>query len=136
MTKSLKIKCASCGYENSFEQPYAYHAGFGNQGFLYNDAGNLTLIWSSFDPDYEKIIGRKHPWALTAEEQNRLENLLRPAPSGGAWRFANHARCGQCSRSIHGSITETIYYLRYPDSLNLDPGPHSRRFADCLLLTP
>jgi len=41
---------SDCGFDNSFDQPYPFHAGFSNAGFLYNEAGNLTLVWSSFDP--------------------------------------------------------------------------------------
>lgn len=43
----VTIDCSSCGHKNDFEQPSPFHAGFGNQGFLYNDAGNLTLACSS-----------------------------------------------------------------------------------------
>jgi len=52
----MVIKYNSCGYENGFVQPYPYHAGFGNQGFLYNDAGNMTLVWSIYDRDYADLV--------------------------------------------------------------------------------
>jgi hypothetical protein len=106
----ITIKCTSCGHENGFDQPYGIHAGFSNQGFLYNDQGNLTLIWSSFDPEYEAVVGRKHPWGLTADDQAKLEAALSPAPKGGGWRFANPARCTKCGEAISGAITQTIYY--------------------------
>jgi hypothetical protein len=79
----IKIKCALCAYENVFNQPYAFHAGFSNEGFLYNDEGDLTLIWSSFDPAYEAIVGKHHPWSLTVGQQASLEAALLPAPHGG-----------------------------------------------------
>lgn len=129
----LTIKCKVCGHENAFDQPYAYHAGFGNEGFLYNNAGNLTLVWSSFDPAYEATVGqRKHPWTLTADDQTLFELALSPAPSGGRWRFANPARCANCASPISGPITETIYYLRYPGSIITDLGPGKRTLKEIL----
>ena len=129
----VTINCSSCGHKNDFEQPYAFHAGFGNQGFLYNDAGDLTLVWSSFDPAYEAIVGKWHPWTLTTEQQALLENTLREAPSGGRWRFANPARCLECANPISGPITETIYYLQYPGSVDADTNPGERRLNEFLL---
>jgi len=117
------ITCASCGHENGFAQPYPFHAGFSNQGFLYNDDGNLTLVWSSFDPAYEALVGKKHPWSLTSDEQAILEGALLPAPSGGRWRFINPARCVACGSPISGPITKTIYCLLYPNSIETDLGP-------------
>jgi hypothetical protein len=113
----VAIGCISCGHHNTFEQPYPIHAGFSNQGFLYNDEGNLTLVWSSFDPAYVAIVGDKHPWVLTAEERALFEGALRPTPSGGKWQFMNPARCLKCTNLISGPITQTIYYLLYPGSI-------------------
>ncbi len=129
----VTIACSSCGYKNDFEQPYAFHAGFGNQGFLYNDAGNLTLVWSSFDPVYEAIVGKRHPWTLSTEQEVLLENALREAPSGGRWRFTNLARCMNCTSPISGPITQTIYYLSYPGSVNTDSDARERRLKEFLL---
>ena len=83
----MDIPCKSCGVVQHFEQPYAYHAGFGNQGFLYNEQGDLTLVWSSFDPAYVRIVGSHHPWALSSEQRLKLEASLHPAPRGGQWCF-------------------------------------------------
>lgn len=122
----MNIRCDTCGWENVFEQPFPYHAGFGNQGFLYNDDGNLTLVWSSFDSCYEAIVGQKHPWTLTPEDRAALESALLPAPSGGRWRFRNPARCKQCGEAISEPITRTIYYLVYADSIITDANPSRR----------
>jgi hypothetical protein len=130
----VTIECASCGYKNDFEQPYPIHAGFSNQGFLYNDDGNLTLVWGSFDPAYEAIVGRKHPWMLTAEERALFERSLVPAPSGGRWRFINQARCLKCTNPISGPIIQTIYYLLYPGSIATDLGPMERGLNELLSL--
>lgn len=132
MDSMVTITCVSCGHKNEFEQPYPYHAGFANQGFLYNDAGSLTLVWSSFDPAYEAIVGRKHPWTLSAEEQTRFERALPPAPVGGKWRFINPGRCMKCASPISGPMAQTIYYLCYPGSVIRDRGPTQRDLKDFL----
>lgn len=118
--KMLTITCRACGGANIFEQPYPYHAGFGNQGFLYNDAGTLTLIWSSYDPAYESIVGPKHPWALSAAERNAVERALKPSPAGDRWRFANPPRCLTCREPIGKPITRDISYLLYPGSIKTE----------------
>ncbi len=129
----VTITCSSCGHKNGFEQPYPFHAGFGDQGFLYNDAGNLTLIWSCYDPAYEAVVGNDNPWSLTAEQRDLLESALCEAPSGGRWRFANPARCINCASPISSPITETIYYLRYPGSVDTDPNRGGRGLNELLL---
>jgi len=129
----VTINCPSCRHKNDFEQPYPFHAGFGNQGFLYNDAGTLTLVWSSFDPAYEAIVGKRHPWTLSSEQQALLERVLCEAPFGGWWRFANPARCFKCASPISGPITETIYYLRYSGSVDTDSSPGERPLKEFLL---
>lgn len=132
----ITLKCPSCGRENQFEQPYPIHAGFSNEGFLYNDDGNLTLTWSTYDPTYVELIGRHHPWALTPGLQTKLEDLLRPAPSGGRWRFANPARCLECAAPISDPITRTIYYVMYRGSIVTDIKPESRQFSEWLVHQP
>jgi hypothetical protein len=119
----VTIKCTSCGHENNFDQPYPYHAGFANEGFLYNDEGNRTLVWSSFDPAYMAIVGKNHPWMLTGEQHSLFESALRQAPSGGSWKFMNPARCTKCTNIISDPITRTIHYLVYPNSIVTDLNP-------------
>ena len=128
----MDITCKACGAVTHFRQPYAYHAGFANQGFLYNEAGNLTLVWSSFDAAYGGIVGNHHPWALTEEQRRKLESRLSLAPAGGRWLFNNPACCPSCHSPISGPMTETIYYLSYPGSLILDEGPNRRSFSEAL----
>jgi hypothetical protein len=109
MSMSMFVPCGGCGLRTEFQQDYAYHAGFGNTGFLYNDTGNLTLTWSSYDPAYTEIVGQRHPWTLTEKQQQTLENRLKPAPSGGLWRFKNPARCKFCGESIMAPMKKSIY---------------------------
>ena len=132
----ITIDCTSCGHKSEFDQPYPIHAGFSNQGFLYNDEGNLTLIWSSFDPAYEAIVGKQHPWMLAVEDQRSLEAALRPAPSGGNWRFTNSARCVKCAKAISGPITQTIYYVLYPGSIKTERRAEGLCLAEFLFPSP
>ena len=126
------VTCKECHQESVFDQPYAYHAGLSNQGFLYDDAGTCTLIWSSFDPAYESIVGKTHPWMLTESQRVSLEAALKPSPSGGRWRFANPPRCPHCGADIERSILHTIYYFVFPGSVDLDQGAGSRGFLEVL----
>ena len=126
--KSTIVKCASCGHANVFNQPYPYHAGYDDQGFLYNDAGTLTLTWSCSDPAFEGVVGQKSPAALTVADQQKLEDALLPAPSGGRWRFSNPARCGTCGSPISDSIDRTVYYFLYDGSIQTHD-VQARRFS-------
>lgn len=110
------VCCDSCGAEIAFDQPHPYHAGFGNQGFLYDDAGTSTLVWSSFDPTYVDLVGAHHPWALAELAQEILEAALVPSPTGGRWRFCNPARCPNCGHRLRGPMTQDIHYLLFPGS--------------------
>ncbi len=118
--KPFIVRCPHCDYDNIFNQPYAYHAGFGDQGFLYNESGTCTLIWSAFDPDFEGVVGRKTPWSLSPEERKKLEDSLISSPDGTRWLFENPARCMKCGHSISKPITGAIYYLEYDGSVDLD----------------
>jgi hypothetical protein len=126
------VRCSNCEHKIEFDQPYAYHAGFSNQGFLYDDAGTCTLVWSSFDPAYVALVGRNHPWVLNSEQQELVETNLKRAPRGGAWRFSNPPRCPLCSEPIGESITSSIYYFSYPGSVLLDQKLSEQSFADVL----
>jgi hypothetical protein len=123
-TKPLVVPCPHCGGSNVFNQPYAYHAGFGDQGFLYNGPGTCTLIWSAYDPEFEALVGRHNPWALSREKQRTVEEALQPAPDGSRWLFSNPARCRTCGHAISGPMGETIYYLEYEVSIDVDPLGH------------
>ena len=114
------MKCIHCGKQLDFDQPYQIHAGFSDQGFLYNEAGSLTLIWSSFDPIFEKVCGKNHPWTLDEGARKNFESILLPAPSGGNWSFDYPLRCLHCHQPISDPITKTIYYFAYEGSVNTE----------------
>jgi hypothetical protein len=118
------LKCPICQRDNVFAQPYPYHAGFSEQGFLYSEAGTLTLVWSSYDPAWERLVGLKHPWMIEPRERSAVEAALLPAPDGTAWGFTNPPRCRFCGEPIERSIADgAIHYYVYPNSVVLDsPG--------------
>jgi hypothetical protein len=112
----VMVRCDSCGVETTFDQPYVFHAGLGNVGFLYDDAGTSTLVWSTFDAAYVDLVGPCHPWALSESAQQVLEAALAPTPTGGRWRFGNPARCPSCGQRVRGPMTQDIHYLVFPGS--------------------
>jgi len=122
MTSSelFSIECKHCGKKNIFDQPYPYHAGFADQGFLYNDAGNLTLVWGVLDPVLEEIFPGQTLWTMSLLNRWRFEKMLLPAPFGGRWRFRNPARCIQCSKPISSPMLRSNHYLVYPGSIKTD----------------
>ncbi|SDS52262.1 hypothetical protein [Opitutus sp. GAS368] len=61
--KRFSMRCSACKTETVFDQPYAYHAGFSDQGFLYDDAGSLTLVFGAYDPKFASVFGHLMPWA-------------------------------------------------------------------------
>ena len=124
------VRCEICDAENAFAQSNRYHAGFANQGYLYNGSGSCTLVWSSFDPVYEQLAGPAHPWTLDSKAWQRVEEALGPSPDGTDWSALNPPRCGACSAAIGRSISEgEIYYLVYPGSVLLDESPAARNLA-------
>jgi hypothetical protein len=125
-TEKFSVKCKHCGKDVLFEQPYAYHAGFADQGFLYTDSGTLTLVWSVFDPVFGTMFPDQMPWVLNLPNRLRFEKMLLPAPDGSRWRFRNPARCIYCAKPISGPMLHSIYYLIYPGSIVTDQGKEFR----------
>lgn len=129
----MNVPCPTCHLVQTFDQPYLYHAGFANQGFLYDETGTSTLVWSSIDPSYEELVGKVHPWMLTDDARSRLEQALRPSPTGSRWLFKNPPRCKYCGAPVGDSILNTIYYLEYPGSVVLDRRSELEPLASLLI---
>jgi len=129
--QGLTVECNRCKKENVFEQPYAYHAGFENQGFLYNEAGNLTLVWSTYDPAFSELLPAGSPWDFDAPMQKKIEDALPVSSKGDHWRFTNSPRCQHCGEIIGKPIGRSIYCFIYPGSVLTDcNGEH--RFGEYL----
>ncbi len=116
----LSITCKCCKHSNVFAQPYPYHAGFGDQGFVYNEAGNLTLTWSVYDPYFKKNFEMLLWPPNNKEVVEKMENALPLSPRGDKWLFS--ARCEKCHDTIAGPMSATVYYLVFPGSVNLEDG--------------
>ena len=114
------VSCAACTAEILFDAPPSTEdARLKDLAFLYNDAGNLTLVWTPTDPSYRSLFGDRKPWELSPEQQNAFEVRLKPAPDGGQWRFSNSARCPSCGEAISAPITQCDLCLIYEGSLLL-----------------
>src|SRR5690349_19852551 len=126
------LKCKACGRDNVFDQPYPYHAGFGDQGFLYSDSGHYTLTWSWYDPVISRFFPEGSRWDRDTELRRRFERALHSAPDGGGWRSENPARCIHCSAPVAGSMLETIYYFLYPGSIQTQEPNFAARLEEYL----
>ena len=63
----MDLACPHCRETTVLEQPYPYHAGFGNQGYLYCDACPAVVIFSSFDwPTWALVAIVSLPFQLAA----------------------------------------------------------------------
>jgi hypothetical protein len=108
-----KQQCKTCGVE--LEVKGKYHAGFSDLGFLYCDKDTTVLTFSSYDPQYQEIVGRIHPWVLAWDgkmgELRRVESRLRKCPCGGSFSFLNPLRCPVCRGAFSGPISDDIYFV-------------------------
>ena len=130
----ITIKCPN-GHENVFDQPYAYHAGFSDRWVMYNDAGDLTLVWDTYDRSFSEFMKRlpdgfnTKPWSVVAAH---IEAALEPAPHGGCWRFSNPPRCLTCGEPIEPVPGNPIYFVVYPGSVYLAKEGTGGCFTDVL----
>ena len=117
----MVVHCPSCGTSHEFSQPYPYHAGFGDSAFLYNEAGNQTLVWGTYDPAYAALLGTgTDPWHPTLAVRAELEAQFPSSPVGDRWGFDFPARCVKCGSSLSAPMAaDQIYYLEYPGSVIL-----------------
>jgi hypothetical protein len=99
---------------------------------LYDDGGHLTLVWSCFDPAFEAVVGKQNAWVLGTVDQRRFEEALKPAPSGGRWRFSNPPRCLRCNSSIGSPMGSNVMYLVYDGSVITDQGAGAFRLRECM----
>jgi hypothetical protein len=93
----LSIPCPSCGRTVRAER---FHAGFSDMGYLYAATGATVLTWSTFDPDYRRIVGQKYPWMLSLDEQAAVEAAIRPDIEGGPYRFENAPSGPHCAGKL------------------------------------
>src|SRR3989338_5439487 len=107
----MRLTCPRCHKALHLRQPYPYHAGFGEQGFLYCNKDSTVLTFSVFDRRFQKLIGEKMPWTLNSKDKSNVERALKPCPCGGRFRFKNPAKCPHCGKVLRRGITNDIHYI-------------------------
>ncbi|HEX7392961.1 MAG TPA: hypothetical protein VF374_08460, partial [Thermoplasmata archaeon] len=115
-----KFRCMTCGVETEGKGDHPYHAGFGDEGFLYCSRDTTVLSFSSYDPFYtglfEKLGQRaEHPWTYAQEGNTEalrlIERHLVECPCGGKFSFDNPLRCPECGCVFSEPLSKTIYYV-------------------------
>jgi hypothetical protein len=104
----LTANCQHCRKPVEYER---YNAGFSDEGHMYCDSDTAVLTWDAYDPHYVGIVGDKHPWTLSSEEQRRVEEALRPCPYGGRFACSNPPRCPHCLGDLRFLVPDGIYFI-------------------------
>jgi len=79
---------------------------------LYCDQTAAILKFSSYNKKYIAILGKHiHPWALSDEEKQRVEDALKPCPSGGRFRFGALPRCPKCQAELPDVLEDDIHFI-------------------------
>ncbi len=111
---SKLLTCPAC--HKTINTKGIYHAGFGDEAFLYCDRDSSVLTFNAYDDTYRRLVPDKMPWppgaggSLTTQEQNQIEKTLKPCPCGGIFRFQNVPKCPHCGASIANTI-DSIHYM-------------------------
>ena len=114
------ITCPNCLRKIELLQKGFYHAGFSNLGFLYCNTCTNILEFSSFNINYTRIVGNKHPWMLDESEKAIIERHLAPCPCEGRFSFNAYPRCPFCKGSLSSIIPDTIHFLEIGDVIDGD----------------
>ena len=116
----MRIKCATCGVTTVIPQQYPFHSGFSGRGFLYCDSFPAILEFDTYNPKYTAIVGNKHPWSLSSEEKQRVENALKPFAHYGRFRFGALPRCPACYEPLSELLKDDIHFVEIGDVINAD----------------
>lgn len=117
----MNLKCPRCFKTIHLKQKYPYHAGFSDQGFLYCNLCPNILLFSSYDPEFEKLVGKtKIPWSLSLEEKRKIESQLRPCPCGGRFRFDAYPRCPHCNKNVQSLLPDNIHFIEFGKVIDAD----------------
>lgn len=116
----MMLTCPHCGKKIRLRQQYLYHAGFSNQGFLYCDSCPAILVFGSYNPNYVRIVGDKHPWMLSQEEKKRVEAHLTHCHCQGRFRFEAYPRCPHCAGDLHSLLPDKMHFIAVGDVLDAD----------------
>ena len=116
----MKVKCSSCGVVTKISQKRPYHAGFSMLGFMYNNSRSAILEFSSYNPKYIAVVGGKHPWSLNDMEKIKVEDAIKPDPSGGQFRFSALPRCPKCNAELTDLLPDDIHFVEIGEIVDGD----------------
>jgi len=116
----MTLTCPHCRKGIRLRQKYPYHAGFSNRGFLYCDSCPAILKFGSYNPNYVRIVGDKHPWTLSPQEKKRVEARLKPCPCGGNFRFNARPRCPHCGGDLRSLLPDEMHFFEIGDVVDAD----------------
>ena len=118
---AMEISCPGCGRTIILKQPYQYHAGFSDRGFLYCDSCSGLVTFSTYNPFYVRLVGEKHPWSLNQDEKQKVEDHLQPCCGGaGHYRFDAPPRCPYCNCSLSELLIDKMHYIEIGDVVDAD----------------
>ena len=107
----MDLQCPHCKRTLRLAQPYPYHAGFGDQGFLYCESDPTIVTFGAYGHPYRQLVGAVLPWDLDADQRRRVEEALLPCPCGGRFTFRAEPRCPSCGASLRNALPGDIYYV-------------------------
>jgi hypothetical protein len=102
-----QTECGSCRRAFDYQQ---FHAGFGDQGFMYGAAEGTVLTWSAFDPAYRGLVDAL-PWMLTEDQKRRVESEIKPGFSDEPFGFDNVPRCPHCHQPVDNLLDQSRAYF-------------------------
>jgi hypothetical protein len=114
------IDCPACAGAVEFDR---FHAGFGDQGFMYGSTAPTVLIWSSFDRAYRRLVPDQHPWMLSADERAEVEEAIRSDLPGAPYAFDNPPLCPHCGTRLAELFDESrAYFVVVGDRVDAERG--------------
>ena len=113
----MSIKCPFCKELVADKQ---YHIGFSGIGILYCKTKSSTLKFDTYNPNYTNLVGEKHPWALDAEEKNKIEQHLKPLSSGDRFFFDAPPLCPHCLSNLRSLLKDEMHYIEVGQIIDAD----------------
>ncbi|OGJ48990.1 hypothetical protein A2229_00470 [Candidatus Peregrinibacteria bacterium RIFOXYA2_FULL_33_7] len=105
---SILMICPKCN--KKVKVAGAYHAGFGDDEYLYCHNCSKTLLIFIYDKIYNYLINGDFSWKLSNTSKNLIEKNLQDCDCGGNFRFNLEPRCPNCHKSLQELIPNEIYY--------------------------
>jgi len=106
MTQETTV-CSNCAKTFTFE---IFHAGFGDQGYLYCNLDETIVTWDSFSSGYVALVGEVHPWMLDQNQRQSVEAAIIDCPYGGRFAYSALPRCPHCETELPNLTPDPIYY--------------------------